>query len=61
MCGAGVGVTANGKLQALVYDILPPTSAIINYAMDLSKQIYIKIKLSADGQFFVGAPIAVRL
>ena len=26
-----------GKLQALVYDILPPTSAIVDYAIGLGK------------------------
>ena len=40
------------KLQALVY-ILPPTTAIVNYTVGLEK-------LSANGQFFVGAQIAVR-
>ena len=40
------------ELQALVYDILPPTSAIINYATGLAEQ------LSANaGQFFAGAQI----
>ena len=36
------------KLQALVYDILPPTTAITDYAIGLEK-------MSANGQFFVGA------
>ena len=36
------------ELQALVYDILPPTTAIIDYAIGLEK-------LSANGQLFVGA------
>ena len=42
------------KLQALVYDVLPPTSAIIDYAVGLEK-------LSANGQFFVGIQMAVSL
>ena len=42
------------KLQAMVYDILPPTTVIIDYAIGLRK-------LSANGQFFVGAQIAERL
>ena len=36
------------KLQALVYNILPPTAAIIGYAMGLGK-------LSVNGQVFIGA------
>ena len=36
------------KLQALVYDILPSTTAILSYAIRSSK-------LSANEQFFVGA------
>ena len=39
---------ATGKLQALVYDILPSTSAIFSYAIGSKK-------LSANEQFFVGA------
>ena len=42
------------KLQALVYDILPSTTAIIDYAIGLRK-------LSANDQFFVGAQTAVSL
>ena len=42
------------KLQALVYDILPPTSAVTDYAIGLEK-------LSANGQFFVGAQMAASL
>ena len=42
------------KLQALVYDILPPTNVITDYAIGLGK-------LSANEQFFVGAQIAERL
>ena len=34
------------RLQALVYDILPPTTATIGYATGLEK-------LSANGQIFV--------
>ena len=39
-------------LQALVYDILPPTTAISDSAAGLEK-------LSTNGQFFVGAQMAV--
>ena len=42
------------KLQALVYDILPPATAIVDYAIGLEK-------LSANEQFFVCAQIAVSL
>ena len=42
------------KLQALVYDILPPTTAIVDYGMGLEK-------LSADEQFFDDAQTAVNL
>ena len=42
------------KLQALVYDILSPTSAIIGYAFGLQR-------LSANRQFFFGAQMAVSL
>ena len=41
-------VTLLRKLQALVYDILSPTIAIINYTIGLEK-------LSTIGQFFVGS------
>ena len=41
-------------LQALVYDILPPTTATIDYAIGLEK-------MSANGQFFIGVQIAVSL
>ena len=34
------------KLQALVYDILPPTSATVDYAIGLEK-------LSSNGQFLM--------
>ena len=41
-------------LQALVYDILPPTVATIDYAICLEK-------MSANGQFFISVQIAVSL
>ena len=40
------------KLQALVYDILPPATAIIGYAIGLRN-------LSANWHFFVGAQMTV--
>ena len=42
------------KLQALVYDILPSTTAVFSYAIGSRK-------LSANEQFFVGARTVVRL
>ena len=42
------------KLQALVYDILPSTTAVFSYAKGSRK-------LSANEQFFVGAQIVVGL
>ena len=42
------------KLRALVYDSLPPTTAITDYAIGLEK-------LSADGQFFVDVETAESL
>ena len=36
------------KLQGVVYDILPPATAVIDYGIRLGK-------LSANGEFFVGA------
>ena len=42
------------KLQALVYDILPSTTAVFSYAIGSRK-------LSANEQFFVGAQIVVGL
>ena len=42
------------KLQALVYDILPSTTALFSYLMD--SRI-----LSANEQFFVGAQTVVSL
>ena len=43
-----------GKLQALVYDIFPSTTAVFCYAIGFRK-------LSANEQFFVGAQTVVRL
>ena len=43
-----------GKLQALVYDILPSTTAVFSYAIGSRK-------LSANKQFFVGAQTVVSL
>ena len=40
------------KLQALVYDILPPTTAIVDYAIGLEK-------LSVNEQFFDDVQTAV--
>ena len=42
------------KLQALVYDILPSTTALFSYAIGSRK-------LSANEQFFVGVQTVVRL
>ena len=42
------------KLQALVYDILPTTTAIADHAIGLEK-------LSANEHFFVGAQMAASL
>ena len=42
------------KLQALVYDILPSTTAVFSYAIGSRK-------LSANKQFFVGAQTVVSL
>ena len=42
------------KLQVLVYDILPSTTAVFSYAIGSSK-------LSANEQFFVGAQTVVSL
>ena len=47
--------TLCGKLQALVYDILPSTTAVFSYAIGFRK-------LSANEQFFfVGAQTVVSL
>ena len=43
-----MGVSVCVKLQALVYDILPSTTAVFSYAIGPRK-------LSANEQFFVGA------
>ena len=42
------------KLQALVYDILPSTTAVFSYAI-------VSRKLSANQQFFVGAQTVLSL
>ena len=42
------------KLQALVYDILPSTTAVFSYAIGSRK-------LSANEQFFVGVQTVVSL
>ena len=42
------------KLQALVYDILPSTNAIVNYAIGLKN-------MSANKQFFDDVQMAVSL
>ena len=42
------------KLQALVYDILPSTTAVFSYAIGSRK-------LSANEQFFVGSQTVVSL
>ena len=42
------------KLQALVYDMLPSTTAVFSYAIGSGK-------LSANEQFFVGAQTVVSL
>ena len=54
MCGTETVEIAPTKLQALVYDILPSTTAIFSYAIGSRK-------LSANGQFFVGAQTVVSL
>ena len=46
--------TLTPKLQALVYDILPSTTAVFSYALG-------PWKLSANEQFFVGAQTVVSL
>ena len=47
-------VTVESKLQALVYDILPSTTAVFSYAIGSRK-------LSANEQYFVGAQTVVCL
>ena len=46
--------TIDLKLQALVYDILPSTTAVFSYAIGSRK-------LSANEQFFVGVQTVVSL
>ena len=43
-------VQSRSKLQASVYDILPPNTAIIGYAVDLRK-----MSANSLAQFLVGA------
>ena len=47
-------ITADTKLQALVYDILPSATALFSYAIGSRK-------LSANKQFFAGAQTVVSL
>ena len=63
LCGSGLRLPDPGdqaedrshpKLQALVYDILPSTTALFSYVIGSRK-------LSADEQFFVGAQTVVGL
>ena len=49
-----LGVWSRLRLQALVYDILPSTTAVFSYAIGSRK-------LSANEQFFVGAQSVVGL
>ena len=51
---ARLGVCLEAKLQALVYDILPSTTAVISY-------VIVSSKLSANEQFFVGVQTVVSL
>ena len=53
-CILSSGVNLVSKLQALVYDILPSTTAVFSYATGSRK-------LSANEQFFVGAQTVVSL
>ena len=48
------GDTGGSKLQALVYDILPSTTAVFSYAIESRK-------LSTNEQFFVGDQTVVNL
>ena len=50
----GVQLAVRVKLQALVYDILPSTTAVFSYAIGSRK-------LSANEQFSVGAQTVVSL
>ena len=45
---------SGGRLQALVYGILPPTTAVIDFTTGLEQ-------LSANGQLFIGVQMAVSL
>ena len=47
-----LGVCVGSKLQALVYDILPSTTAVFSYAIGSRK-------LLANEQFFVGVQTVV--
>ena len=49
-----LGVWGEGKLQSLVYDILPSTTAVFSYAIGSRT-------LSANEQFFVSAQTVVSL
>ena len=49
-----IRVAGLSKLLALVYDILPSTTAVFSYAIGSRK-------LSANEQFFVGAQTVVSL
>ena len=49
-----IQATPQTTVQALVYHIFPPTTAITGYAISLTKQ-------SANGHFFVGAEMAASL
>jgi len=50
----GTGRYEEGKLRALVYDILPSTTAVFSYAIRFRK-------LSANERFFVGVQTVVGL
>ena len=50
----GTVFSCRSKLQALVYDILPSTTAVFSYAIGSRKR-------SANEQFFVGAQTVVTL
>ena len=54
MLGIIISVTDWPRLQALVYDILPSTTAVFSYAIRSRK-------LSVNEQFFVGAQTVVSL
>ena len=48
------------KLIALLYDIIPPTTAIVDYVMVLN-YVIVREELSANGQLFDGAQTAASL